>query len=454
MNKENNEKKKNPISKFNTFYSNEKSTSNVSTSFNCADSTKDNMARTTHTYGNINNSTTKKGKNLHDVKKGNYSLVLKLICTGQCKSRMDISCKTGLTKMTVTNIIQQLLSDNIVSEGELSTAKSVGRKPVMIFPKENTKFSIGVYIARDEITISLLSLSARIVIKKTIPLTIKETQETLLQKITQGINIIKKDVDIKKIIGIGVACIGPLDLENGVLLSPTDFYGIENVPLKQILEDWSSLPVIVNNDMNAAALAEQLYGDGVGSDHFIYFGITHGVGSGIIANGKLFSGSKGYGGEIGHVSVQSDGPMCSCGNRGCLEVYASMPVFLKKIKHEAVIEDHKIIQSIDDFHFWDLISLAIANDAFAVRKVEELSFIVSTALINAIHILNSSKIFIGHESAQGGEWFAKKIEEQLNRRSMFRKTSVITVGISKFKDHSPIVGSGVLVFDQLFQGNL
>ncbi len=396
----------------------------------------------------------KKGRNLRDVKAGNQFLVLKLICTGQCKSRMDISRKTGLTKMTVTNILQQLLQDKLVCEGPVSMSTSVGRKPVSLYASDHAKKSAGVYISRDGIVISLMSLNAKILKKKEIPIIQEDTSETLLQKIIFGLEYIFKGESKNRILGIGIACIGPLDIENGILLSPTDFYGIENVLLKQTIEEATSLPVIMNNDMNAAALAEQLYGKGVGLDHFIYFGITHGVGAGIVANGKLYSGAKGYGGEIGHVSIRYDGPLCSCGNRGCLEVYASMPVFLKKTRQEAKILNHEGISSMKDLRFSDVVRLAQNGDLFALEKVDDLCFVVSTALVNAIHLLNSSEIFIGHESAQGGEWFAKKIEEQLNARTLFHKNVTTKVQVSKFGEHSPVVGSGVLVFDQYFQGNL
>jgi predicted NBD/HSP70 family sugar kinase len=396
----------------------------------------------------------KKGKNLQDVKMGNRMLVLKLICTGQCSSRADISRKTGLSKMTVTNIVQQLLQEDLVCEGEDAVTKTVGRKGISLHPNEQSKKSIGVYISRDGITLSLLSLSARIICTHNVPIVQNDTSETLLQKIISGVEDIVKHENRNGILGIGISCIGPLDSENGILLSPTDFYGIENVPLKSALENATMLPVAVNNDMNAAALAELLYGYGTGNDHFIYFGITHGVGAGIVVNGRLYTGAEGYGGEIGHVCINYDGPLCFCGSRGCLEVYASMPVFLKKVRREAEKIQHMEILSIENLRFSDLVHLAKTGDRFALAHMEALCFAVSTALVSAIHLLNSSTVFIGHESAQGGEWFARKIEEQINSRSLFHKNITTEVRISKFGEHSSVAGSGILVFDRYFQGLL
>ncbi len=396
----------------------------------------------------------KKGRNLQDVKAENRTLVLKLICTGQCTSRMDISHKTGLSKMTITNIIQELIKEKLICEGEMLATNTVGRKPMLLYPDETSKRSIGVYISRDGIVISLLSLSARIIREINFDISKSDNSVKLLEKILAGIHTIMKSESKKRILGIGVACIGPLDAASGKILSPTDFYGIENVEIKKFLEDKTGWKVIVNNDMNAAALAEQLYGYGVGNDNFIYMGLTHGVGAGIIVNGKLYTGENGFGGELGHMCIKFDGPLCTCGNHGCLEVYASMTNFISKIRNDAIFEKHESITSITNLTFANIVEIAKAGDAFALKRVVDLIHNVAVALINTLHLLNSSKIFIGHESAQGGEWFAKQIQDYINRRLLFRDSPEVRVMISKFKELSPVAGSGVLVFDQVFQGKL
>lgn len=400
------------------------------------------------------NSNKKKGKNLHDIKEENQSLVLKLICTGQCTSRAEISRRTGLTKMTITNIIQALLNENLILEGPLLEKTTVGRKPVLLFPSENAKRSIGVYISRDVITLSLLSLNAKIIKKYDRLLSPDENAETLTGKIFDGLDMILEGEDKTKILGIGVACIGPLDLVNGVILSPPEFYGIENLPIRQLISDKTGLPVFVNNDMSTAALAEHLYGFGTGCDHFIYFGITHGIGSGIVANGKLFSGAEGYGGEIGHTSIRYDGVPCFCGNKGCLEAYASMPVFMNETREQASKVRDSLLFNKPELEFEDVVLAAQKGDPLAVERMEYLVTITGTALVNSIHLMNSSKILIGHESARGGEWFAQKLETYINAKSIFRRKSHVGVQVSKFGEHSPVIGSGVLVFDQFFQGSL
>lgn len=395
-----------------------------------------------------------KGKNIKNVRDDNRSLILKLICTGQCASRIALSRRTGLSKMTVSNIVADLIKARWLIDGELLSNDSVGRNPVILLPDNNSRRVIGVYISRDKVTVSSITLQAQIFSSHGFPLGAGSTGKSLMDGVVQAIETVFEAEGRDTFVGIGVACIGPLDVDNGVLLSPPDFYGIEGIAIKQILEDRTGLPVILDNDMNAAALAELLYGKGCGCNNFIYLGITNGIGSGIILNGTLFSGSKGFGGEIGHVSIDYDGPVCSCGNKGCLEVYASMPILLDRVAEASAEAEGSLLHGRQDICFRDVVLAADADDRVATEIMDDFCSKVSTALLGAIHILNPDKIFIGHESAQGGDGFARRMEIKLNSRSLFRDHSPVSVQISGFGEISPVIGSGVLYLESFFSGKI
>lgn len=381
-----------------------------------------------------------KGKNQQDLKKQNRALILKLICTGRCSSRADIARQTGLAKMTVTNVISELISAGFIVEGLTSEKTTVGRKAIFLHPTKNNYFSVGIYLSRDFMLFSLLSLEAKIIKKHTIYFENSESKESLIEKIFFGINIILKDEEKSKILGIGIASIGPIDIENGVLLNPTDFYDIKNVPLKNILEKKTNLPVIVNNDMNAAALAELLYGKRKKNNNFIYVGITHGIGSGIIINGALYTGEGGFSGEIGHTTINFDGPVCPCGNKGCLEVYASIPNITQKVKE----------QTKKELSFEQIVLFAQKGTSPFKELIDDTCFYIGCALANSINTLDSKSIYLGHDAAKGGEYFAKRIEEIINNRILFKKNKHVSVEISSFKEQTPVIGSGVLVLNELF----
>jgi predicted NBD/HSP70 family sugar kinase len=393
-----------------------------------------------------------KGRNIRHVRDDNRSLVLKLVCTGQCSSRIAVSRKTGLSKMTVSNIVTGLIRERWLQEGELLTNDNVGRNPVILRPDTESRRVIGVYISRDKVTVSSITLQAQISCSFTVPLNAASTARSLLDSILRSIKRIFDQEGKAAFAGIGVACIGPLDIGRGMLLSPPDFHGIENVPLRRFLEEKTGLPVRLDNDMNAAALAEMLYGKGIGCSDFLYIGLTNGIGSGVVLNGMLYTGAGGFAGELGHVSIDYNGPVCTCGNRGCLEVFASIPGLLQRAARESEADAAGALHGKRDIGFRDIVEAAEKQDPAASRIIKDVYAAVSTALTGAIHLLNPEQIFIGHESAQGGEVFARRLEEALNSRSLFGRNFPVRVSLSAFGDASPIIGSGVLFLETFFKG--
>jgi predicted NBD/HSP70 family sugar kinase len=390
------------------------------------------------------------GKNLTNVKTDNRSLVLKLLCTGQSQSRIEIAEKTGLSKMTISNIVQDLIDNHYIYEGYQNNVRKPGRKPVMLHVNEKTNRSIGIYISRSQLVVSLVSLKAKIVRSTSCTFSNIETENTLMRKMLTCIKEIVSDHELKEVLGIGVAVIGPIDIKKGILLSPLEFFGIKNFRLKEILSKKTGLSVTVNTDMNAAALAELWYGYGMTHDSFIYLGITHGVGSAIVIDGNLHLGGDGFAGEIGHMSIDHKGPSCSCGGRGCLEVYASMPVFLKKARDITQNSQDSVLAGIKFLTFKEIAEQAKNHDALAQRLMDEFIEQVGTALIGAVHLLDSTAIIIGHESALGGDWLASMLQDYINQRCMFRDILPVSVKISEFKDMGSIIGSAVLVLQPLF----
>lgn len=397
---------------------------------------------------------TGKGKNLQSVKIDNRNLVLKLICTGQCCTRMEITNHTGLTKMTVTNIISELISEGWIKQSGTFSKDGPGRKSFGLQVDDSRIRSIGVYISREYIVVSSITLNAKVKDSVKINLESKEDSNSIIQKALDGISKIRSSEKHAQVLGIGVACIGPLDIKNGVILSPLDFFGIENLEIKKILENKTGLKTVLNNDMNASALAELLYGFGNSTGNFIYFGITHGVGCGIVINSDLYTGFGGYSGEIGHVSIDQNGLLCSCGNRGCLERYASMPDFWKRVFDKAKKHPESMLSEISQPDIKKIVEFAKTGDNLSIKLLDEWINHIGAALISTIHLLNTQLIVIGHESALAGDWFTNKLQSYLKAHCMFKKDEPLEVVISKFNENSPVIGSGVLIFDLLFRNKL
>lgn len=390
------------------------------------------------------------GKNQQTIREENRALLLRLICTERGISRVALARRTGLSKMAVGNIIADLLEKGLVREGDsLSAGRSAGRRAVGLFPGDGA-LAVGVYISRVNVTASLLTLSARVLKSLRYPLSAGDNAGSVVDKICRGIDEVTAGVDAGRLLGAGVASIGPVDVTDGVLLMPNDFYGIGELPLKAAISRRTGLDVTVDNDMKAAAMAESLFGRDREHASFIYLGITHGVGSGIVLNGRVYYGEEGFAGEIGHTVLEVGGEPCTCGNRGCFEAYASIPRLLEYAR--ARIEDgaESVLSSIPGFDFRDICKNA-QSDALCSEVLDRLVLYTGAALTNAVNVFDVCRIVLGHEGAAGGEMLARRLEEHINGRLFARRRKKrVSVEVSAFGDAAPAVGSGMLVFAKLF----
>lgn len=383
----------------------------------------------------------RQGFNNAYLKNRNRGLVLQAIACGERASRIDIARRIGLTKMTVTNIVGEWIAEGVVAEREAAENAAVGRNPVLLDLGDKAPLALGLYISRSAAAVILADLKLEVVYRQEEPLA-DETARSLAEKLFRLADGALKwkaewmpEVPLP---GIGVSAIGPMDAVSGVILHPTEFFGIREFPVAELLTGRYRLPVFLNNDMNAAALAEQLYGRGRRYDNFFYLGITNGIGSGIVSGGRLYQDSSGFVGEIGHMSIDYNGPVCSCGNRGCLEVYANMPVIRRRLR--AACPD---------------MSPEEAEVCEAGREVlSDVADKLSIALTNAVNLLDPQLVLVGHEGARLPGWCLQRIQDAVNNRILAAGSKRIVVLRSAFGEDAPLLGSACCVWQALFAGRL
>ena len=381
----------------------------------------------------------RRGINNTHLKSRNRGLTLQLIAAGQPLSRADITRRIGLTKMTVTNIVAELMADGYVEERELAPSSSVGRHAVLLDIAEHAPKAVGIYLSREKLTVILADLKLQVLFTHSEPLA-DETPESLGRKLLVLVHeAIHQTAD--PLLGIGVASIGPLDRKERLLLEPTNFFGIRQFPLAALLEEGFHLPVFLQNDMNAAALAEKLYGLGRPLDTFVYLGISNGIGAGIVSGGRLYRDSNGFSGEIGHTCLNFEGPLCSCGSRGCLETYISMPVILDRLKKAAGLEH----VACEDFE--RLTELPACDAVF-----RDVSDKLAVALTSTVNLLDPQCVIIGHEGFWLPELYMRSLEEQVNHRILAAGHEHVLVCKSIFGSDAPLLGSVCGLFDDIFSG--
>lgn len=358
--------------------------------------------------------------NQSDVKQKNRNLLLKLIITNAPISRIELAKITGLTKMSVSNLVAELIVENLVEETGVANT-SVGRKPIGLEVCKNAAVILGVYISRDEIHTFAGDLSGNILCNnyKTIE---SATRDTLPEMIMELLDNIIEQVSSFQIIGMGISSVGPLDYKRGIILNPPNFHNIHDLDLVSILKNKYKMQVFIDNDMNTSGLAEKYFGKAKNLKNFIYMGVTNGIGAGIIIDHKLYAGDQGFSGEIGHITVNIDGLQCTCGNTGCLEMYASLPKNFKQLTYD---EQQK--------------------------KVHDIGRYLAAGIVTLVNLFDPEQIFLGHDIAVVGEPVSKLLNKLTEGKYLTSGNKSVNVHISHFIDKSPIKGAIALCIDRLFE---
>lgn len=289
------------------------------------------------------------------IKNANRSSVLYLLNNHKALSRKEIAQKLNLTPAAVTKITQSLIDDNLIIEGESVDAGKSGRREILLKLNTEDKFVFGINAERDNITFSYSSIDNNLKAIKRISFV-----DSFDEVIEQGKTfLLENSIDISSVFGVGICVIGSLEDE--------DYSVWKDKDIKQKAEVAFSAPVVVENNVKAFALGEMLYGDLSSTDSVLFLKWGPGIGSSIIANGKVFSGNDNGVAEIGHYIVDVGGEKCRCGRFGCLETVASTDAINREIKKELSIDelvdskDENIINLLD--HKIDLVALALANTA-------------------------------------------------------------------------------------------
>jgi glucokinase len=208
--------------------------------------------------------------------------------------------------------------------------------------------------------------------------------------------------------GAGVSCGGPLDTKTGVIHSPPNMPEWKAVPVRAFFEKALKLPVRVENDANATALAEWKYGAGRGTRNFVFLTMGTGIGGGLILDGRLYRGTGDLAGEIGHQTILMNGPLCGCGKRGCLEALASGPSIARLARESMVYGRHKRVLALaggraSDITAAHVVEAANDGDAFARQILEEAGTYMGLGIANVIQMLNPERIALGTIAVHAGD---------------------------------------------------
>ena len=379
------------------------------------------------------------GGNKEVYKRLNRGLLLRLLATGRCTSRVELSRAMGLSKMAISNMVNELMELDLVTEGDAGQSEELGRKPIQLRISSSAPKMVGLFIFRDHCEAVLCDLTLKVLKRERVNYTSiqKEQLIELLFFVTDSVM-----ADAGKVVGIGVASIGPLDTAAGLLLNPMYFYGIENIPVVELLENRYHLPVFLDNDNQCAVLAEKLYGNGKNFSDIILVGVGLGVGCGIIVDDELYSNHQNLVPEFGHISIDYRGNTCICGCRGCIETYIGTPILLERLR--AATADNDTFEQFCKRNSEPFVYHILAD---AIGKM-------SIALVNTVNLLNTELILLGHDAVYYPDDMLNLLEKKINERKFSKQGQYIHIKRPHFMRQAQLMGAVCLVNQQIFKGNL
>lgn len=391
---------------------------------------------------------------LLSMKEMNRRLILDVIRTNTNLSRSEIAKKTKLNPSTVTRITAELINEGVISEVGHADSQG-GRKPILLDLVPDVVHIIGINVERNSI-IGLVSNLIGTVIHQTI-LPIKSYSKADIYNdiaaVIEGL-MKKAAAEDRTLIGIGIAMHGLVDSDQGIILYPPAF-GWKNLPIVDLLEKRFDLPVKLENNARAMALGESWFGAARGEKNFIALKVGHGIGSGIMLNGDIFRGVDFTAGEIGHTYVTVDGPLCDCGNYGCLETLASIKALTKRaqrsLKEGVASEILTLAGNPETVTHEHIFTAAQNNDPLALHLLQDAGRYLGMALANITNLLNPAKILIGGEILAGLEFVLPTLAATVKARAMEIPAQSLAIEPIELGMNSVAIGAVTLILEDIFK---
>lgn len=370
------------------------------------------------------------------IKRINTAIVLDCVRDDSPISRARISERTGLNKATVSNLVADLIAAGLVSESGMGES-SGGRKPVMLLFERTAGFAIGIDLGVNYIRGVLTDLHGEPVASREIRVKKRSVEDVLPHLYTCIEQLIAEAPDSRYgVVGIGIGVPGIVDEDGHMLFAPNLEW--RDVPLRSIVEARFDLPCTIDNEANAGASGEQRYGAGRGIAQQIYVSVGIGIGTGIIINKELYKGTTGFSGELGHLSIALDGRDCSCGNKGCWELYASERALLE----QAEPLGYGSIEAVAD--------AAASGDAAARGLLRQLGEYLGIGVANIVNVFNPEAVIIGNRISIAERYIRESLTEAVERRTLPYHRGGMRLMFAELGEQSAVRGAASYAIGRFF----
>lgn len=398
-----------------------------------------------------------RGTNLPKMGDFNQSVILDSIRRSEGGlSRVELAGSAGLAAQTVSNICRRLLDAGLIIEAG-KEASGPGKPRTILRLNPQGMYAVGVHIDPALTSFALVDAVGTVLESLELPTDLATPPNEAVAAMGREIRAIieRSGVDQLRIAGVGVATPGPIDAASGTVVDPPHMPGWLRVPLRSILEDATGLPVVMDKDVTAAAVAELWTGSTGSATSLVYVYIGTGIGAGLILGDEVWRGSSGNAGEIGHITTDPDGPACDCGRRGCIKV-TCMPETLV-----AEARDLGVLPSLDPADpitlSQDLTALADAaadGDKAAADILSRSAYRMAVAVSVLTNLLDVDRVVFG-----GPFWpplsatYLAQVPGMLRQLSVTNKIHAVDVAGTRLCPGEQAFGAACLVMEKTFSPN-
>jgi predicted NBD/HSP70 family sugar kinase len=369
-------------------------------------------------------------------------------------SRVELAEGLGLTSAAVTRIVRDLLDDGLVVED--GRGRSTGGKPRTILRLNvRSRYSIGVHLERNACVIVVIDLAGGVVTRAVLPGVASAPPGEILSSLADRIHVRLRSagIELSTVVGLGLVTYGPQDWRSGVLLTPQPNPQWLDFPVAERMSEFVRLPVLVDNDANAAAIGEYWLGGVEPSSTFASLYLGTGIGGGVVVAGQLYRGSSSNGVEIGHISIDVNGESCSCGNRGCLERMAGPEAVVRHAWQTPLADRLALGPSVPATEYADFLDLfaritdaAVAGDTEAQALVEESARLLGHASITLANLFDLDTIVLaGPGFGSAAATYREVIAAEVNRSWFSRRAHAVRVVPSVSGSDAAAIGAAALV---------
>ncbi|MEU7281499.1 ROK family transcriptional regulator [Streptomyces sp. NPDC045431] len=375
--------------------------------------------------------------------RANLERVVRAVRMAGSLTQAEIARTTGLSAATVSNIVRELKDGGTV---EVTPTSAGGRRARSVSLSGDAGIVIGVDFGHTHLRVAVGNLAHQVLAEEAEPLDVDASSAEGFDRAERLVKrlIAATGIGQDKVIGVGLGVPGPIDVSSGTLGSTSILPGWTGINPSQELSGRLGVPVYVDNDANLGALGELVWGGGRGVKDLAYIKVASGVGAGLVIDGQIYRGPGGTAGEIGHITLDESGPVCRCGNRGCLETFTAARYVLPLLQpsHGADLTMERVVQ------------LAREGDPGCRRVIADVGRHIGSGVANLCNLLNPSRVVLGGDLAEAGELVLAPIRESVSRYAIPSAARHLSVAPGALGGRAEVLGALALVLSEMGDSTL